>query len=147
MSPTINKGIRVVHRWIGLTVGLVIVMMALTGMVNLFRPQLEPVVNRELVTVDTCSARVRLDVLAANARAVHPAAELDYIRITAGEDGAERMPATRIRFTDQQFVFLNPCTGAVVGQRERYGGVLGSIVYALLSPRQCRLMYGCGGMA
>ena len=127
MNPAINKGIRVAHRWIGLTVGLVIVMMALTGMVNLFRPQLEPVVNRELVTVDTCSERVPLDVLSANARAVHPAAELDYIRITAGEDGAERMPVTRIRFTDQEFVFLNPCTGAVVGQRERYGGVLGSI--------------------
>ena len=127
MNPAINKGIRVVHRWVGLTVGLVIVMMALTGSVNLFRPSLEPVVNRELLTVEACSERVPLDVLSANARSVHPAAELDYIRLIAGEDGAERMPATRIRFTDQEFVYLNPCTGAVLGQRERYGGVLGTI--------------------
>ena len=127
MSPAINKGIRVVHRWIGLTVGLVIVMMALTGTVNLFRAPLEPVINRDLLTVDTCTERVPLDVLAANARAAHSTAELDYIRIIAGEDSAERMPATRIRFTDQEFVYLNPCNGAVLGQRERYGGVLGSI--------------------
>ena len=127
MSPAINKGIRVVHRWIGLTIGLVIVMMALTGSVNLFRAPLEPVINRDLLTVETCAERVPLDVLAANARAVHAAAELDYVRIITGNDGAERMPATRIRFTDQEFVYLNPCTGAVLGQRERYGGVLGSI--------------------
>ena len=102
MSPAINKGIRVVHRWVGLTVGLVIVMMALTGSVNLFRAPLEPVINRDPLTVETCAERVPLDVLAANARAVHAAAELDYVRIIAGSDGAERMPATRIRFLRQR---------------------------------------------
>ena len=127
MSPAINKSIRVVHRWVGLTVGLVIVMMALTGSVNLFRAPLEPVINLDLLTVESCSERVPLDVLSANAQAVRPAAELDYIRIIAGEVGGERMPATRIRFTDQEFAYLNPCTGAVIGQRERYGGVLGTI--------------------
>ena len=127
MSSAINKSIRVVHRWVGLTVGLVIVMMALTGSVNLFRAPLEPIINRDLLTVASCSERAPLDVLAANAQAVHSVAELDYVRIIAKEDGEERMPATRIRFTDQEFVYLNPCAGEVLGQRERYGGVVGSI--------------------
>ena len=91
MSPAINKSIRVVHRWVGLTVGLVIVMMALTGSVNLFRAPLEPVINRDLLTVESCSERVPLDVLSANAQAVRPAAELDYIRIIASEVGGEQI--------------------------------------------------------
>ena len=128
MSVELRKSILQVHRWTGLTIGLVVLMMAITGAINLFRPSLEPVVNRELLTVPTCQQRVTLDQLAANARAFHGAGTLDYIRITAGEEGAARMPAARIRFADpQDDVFVDPCTGKVLGERARYGGVLGSI--------------------
>ena len=127
MSVELRKSVLQVHRWTGLTIGLIILMMALTGAVNLFRPSLEPVVNRELLTVPTCKQRVTLDELATNARAFHNAGTPDYIRITAGAGGA-RMPAARIRFADpQDDVFLDPCTGRVLGERPRYGGVLGSI--------------------
>lgn len=127
MRFPIAKYLLRLHRWTGLTVGLLIVMMATTGAAIVFRPQLEPIVNQDLLTVAACNERVPLDTLAANARAVHPAARLDYIRVLAGTDFAERMPATQIRFTDQEFVYLNPCTGAVLGQRPRYGGMLGSL--------------------
>jgi vanillate O-demethylase ferredoxin subunit len=128
MKLTLRQGLVQVHRWTGLTIGLVILMMALTGAVNAFRPTLEPVLNRELLTVPTCSERLPLDTLAANARAAHGRGELDYIRITAGEPGAARMPSTRIRFSDpQEDVYLNPCTGEVLGERARYGGLLGRI--------------------
>ena len=111
------------HRWTGLTVGLVVLMLAFTGAVNSFRPALEPVVARELLTVPTCSERVPLDELAERARAAHPGGQLDYIRVTAGEPGALRMPAARVRFADpQDDVYLDPCTGRVLGERPRYGG-------------------------
>jgi vanillate O-demethylase ferredoxin subunit len=116
-----------VHRWTGLTAGLVIVMMAVTGASIVFRPQLEPLINADLLTVAQCSERVTLDVLTANAQAARPAATLDYIRLQAGEPGAARMPAAAVRFIDQTFVYLNPCNGNVLGERHRYGGVLGTI--------------------
>ncbi|RQZ10224.1 flavodoxin reductase [Burkholderia sp. Bp9031] len=116
-----------IHRWSGLTVGLVICLMGITGAAIVFRPALEPVVNHDLLTVPACMTRVPLDVLAANAAAVRPTAKLDYVRIVAGEPGELRMPAAMVRFTDEVFVYLNPCTGEVVGQRARYGGVLGTI--------------------
>lgn len=116
-----------VHRWTGLTVGLVIVLMALTGAGIVFRPQLEPVLNSELLTVASCTERVTLDTLTANAQAGRPAAKLDYIRLVAGEPGAARMPAAAVRFTDQTFVYLDPCSGDVLGERHRYGGLLGTI--------------------
>ncbi|WP_436307211.1 PepSY domain-containing protein [Variovorax sp. LjRoot290] len=128
MKPNLYKCVFQVHRWTGLTIGMVILMMALTGAVNLFRPQLEPTVNRELLTVPTCSERVPLDALGETARAAHMGGRLDYIKLSAGEPGAARMPAARVRFDDPQVdVYMNPCTGAVVGERPRYGGVLGTI--------------------
>jgi ferredoxin-NADP reductase len=116
-----------VHRWTGLTAGLVIVMMAVTGASIVFRPQLEPVVNADLLTVPQCTERVTLDALTANAQAARPTATLDYIRLQAGEPGTARIPAAAVRFIDQTFVYLNPCNGNVLGQRHRYGGVMGTI--------------------
>jgi vanillate O-demethylase ferredoxin subunit len=116
-----------IHRWCGLTVGLVILLMASTGASIVFRPDLEPVLNRDLLTVSACTARVPLDTLTANAAASRPGATLDYVRLVAGKEGAPRMPSAMVRFTDQYFVFLNPCTGEVLGERSRYGGLLGTI--------------------
>ena len=128
MKLNFYKTVLTVHRWTSLTVGMVILMMAVTGAVNLFRPALEPVVNRELLTVPSCTERVPLDLVGANARASHKGGRLDYIKIEAGEPNAARMPATRVRFDDPQIdVYVNPCTGAVLGERDRYGGVLGTI--------------------
>ncbi|VVE24291.1 Vanillate O-demethylase oxidoreductase [Pandoraea terrae] len=127
MKPTLRTVILQAHRWTGLTVGLVVVLMALTGAAIVFRPNLEPVLNRDLLTVPACTAHVPLDTLAANAAAMRPAATLDYVRIIAAHDNAVRMPAAMVRFTDQHFIYLNPCTGAVLGERARYGGVLGVI--------------------
>jgi ferredoxin-NADP reductase len=123
-----RSGILQLHRWTGLTVGLVILMLALTGAINSFRPALEPVVARDLLTVPTCTERVPLDELVAHARAAHPGGQPDYIRITAGEPGALRMPSARVRFAEpQDDVYLNPCTGRVLGERPRYGGFFASV--------------------
>src|SRR5437763_4135995 len=119
------------HRWTGLTVGIVLVFMALTGILIAYRPQLERVVNRDLLTVPACSQRVPLDVMADNARAAHPAGDMDYVRITGSQPGADRIPAVQVRIAEpdefQDDVFVNPCSGEVVGQRARYGGWLATL--------------------
>ena len=128
--PTVRTLVLQAHRWTGLTVGLVLVFMAITGSLIAYRPHLEPIVNSELLTVPACANRMPLDTLAANARAAHPAGDLDYIRITGSEEGAARIPSTQIRISDPEFqddVFMDPCAGDVVGQRPRYGGFLASV--------------------
>ena len=119
------------HRWTGLTFGLVLVFVAVTGILIAYRPHLEPVVNRNLLTVPACSERASMDTVASNARAVHPGGEMDYIRIMPADVGAARIPALQVRITEpgeyQHDVFVNPCTGAVLGQRDRYGGWLATI--------------------
>ncbi|BCG05106.1 hypothetical protein PPGU19_096740 (plasmid) [Paraburkholderia sp. PGU19] len=116
-----------IHRWCGLTTGLVTLVTAITGASIVFRPDLEPALNRDLLTVPTCAERLSLDTLVANAAASRPRATLNYVRIIAGKVGAPRIPSTMIRFTDQYFVFVDPCTGRVLGERSRYGGLLGTL--------------------
>ncbi|BAL27197.1 hypothetical protein AZKH_p0314 (plasmid) [Azoarcus sp. KH32C] len=119
------------HRWTGLTFGLVLVFVAITGMLIAYRPYLEPIVNRDLLTVPACSERVSMDTVAANARAAHPAGKMDYIRIMPAAPGAARISALQVRIAEpeefQHDVYVNPCTGGVLGQRDRYGGWLATI--------------------
>ena len=127
MNPVFCFSLLKIHRWCGLTVGFVILSMAITGASIVFRPTLEPVLERGLLTVPRCAERVPLDMLAEHAALARPGAQLDYIRLVAGKEGMPRMPAAMVRFTDQHAVYLNPCTGAVLGERARYDGLLGTI--------------------
>jgi vanillate O-demethylase ferredoxin subunit len=115
------------HRWTGLTVGMVILFMAITGATLAFRPQLEPLAAPDLVSVPACSGHASLDLMTANAAALHPGATLDYIRLLAPTEAGVRTPAAMVRFTDQTFVYLDPCTGTALGQRHRYGGLFGTL--------------------
>jgi uncharacterized iron-regulated membrane protein len=116
------------HRWAGLSIGIALIFIAATGATIAFRRHLEPIVNRDLLTVPACTGRVPIDTLAAKARAAHPDGHQDYVRITNVADDPARTRAAQIRVRGegtQDDIFLNPCTGDVLGQRARYGGVLG----------------------
>jgi vanillate O-demethylase ferredoxin subunit len=97
-------------------------LLAVTGLLMIFRPQLEPVVERGLRDVGSCHARQPLDELIAGARRVHPDGAVTRIEILEGGYGA-----TTIRFADTTGVTVNPCTGSVLGQRHQWGGLFGTI--------------------
>jgi uncharacterized iron-regulated membrane protein len=97
-------------------------LLAVTGLLMVFRPQLEPVVERGLRDVGSCHARRPLDELIASARRVHPDSALTRIEILEGGYGA-----TTIRFADAMGVYVNPCTGSVLGQRRQWGGFFSTI--------------------
>jgi vanillate O-demethylase ferredoxin subunit len=122
----LRRVLRPLHRWTGLTVGLVILWMATTGSVLVLRKQFETPLDRDLLSVPACAQRISLDTLGANAAKAYPQGKLDYIRLVGGEEGEARIPAAMVRFTDQMFVYLNPCTGEVLGQRGRYRGLFGT---------------------
>ncbi len=111
----------VVHRWSGLTIGLVLIFIALTGLTLVFRPQLAPVVEREL-NVAACSRPLPLDDLIARARAAHPDGRLARVEI-----GSENLAVTMVRFDDKQGVYLDPCSGEVLDRHVQWGGVFGTL--------------------
>jgi uncharacterized iron-regulated membrane protein len=120
---TIRERVLQIHRWTGITIGLLVVLVATTGAAMVFRPQLDPVINRSLLKVEPCSARLPLDTLVANARAANPGGgALTFMRIYGEADAS-----THVRLSDDNWVYLNPCTGAVLGQEHRYRGVFGTL--------------------
>lgn len=123
MRVSLRQPIVQLHRVIGLSIGLFVVMVALTGAGMLFRAQLEPIVSGHLLNVKSCDARLPLDTLIANARASNPAAgRPTQLRLYAETDAS-----TRILLSDNRWYYVNPCTGEVLGSEDRYGGLFGAM--------------------
>ncbi len=116
MKPAVRKPILTLHAWVGLIGGVVLLVVALSGAVLVFRPQLERRMDPDRFIVPAGSVRLPIDQLTARARAVHPAGELESVRFY----GDPTMPLL-VLFSTKEYVHLNPYTGAVLGTRKRYG--------------------------
>lgn len=124
MRALIRKIVLPVHRWTALTVGLVVLWMALTGLGLLFKVQLEPAVDGSLETVAACRTPQPLDQLVGRARMAHPDGVLRLVGI---EGSATR--STWVRFANGDTVYLDPCSGRVVGELNKYRGLFGALEY------------------
>ena len=120
MNPRFRNWTLTLHRWTGLTVGLVIVMLAVTAAIIVFRGQLEPVVFKPLFAVGQCTSAAPLDAQMAAAQAAHPGAKVDDLRIRPRLD-----QPTLVRFLDKEMLYVDPCSGSVLGSQTRYTGVFG----------------------
>jgi vanillate O-demethylase ferredoxin subunit len=111
------------HRWIGLGAGLLLIVVALSGAAMVFRPQLEPAVSARLWRAPACTAARPLSALVAAARAANPGAgTLTTIRMLR-----ERETSVRIKFSDGRWVFVETCSGRVLGIQHAYGGPFGTL--------------------
>jgi ferredoxin-NADP reductase/cbb3-type cytochrome oxidase subunit 3 len=124
MNPALRKKLLWLHTWTGLTVGLVLVLLALTGAGMVLRPSLDDVVNRDLMVVPECTTPLPLDQLAKRAVAFHPAGKLHSLEVTS-----EPTASVLVKFQDKDQVFVDPCTGHVLGQQNQYGGYFGVVDY------------------
>ena len=120
MNSPLRNNMLVLHRWTGLTMGLVIAFLAVTAALFVLRPSLDDIVYGKLHTVPACSARLPLDALATLARAAHPGAKLYAIDVNAAADSS-----VAVMFSDKDYVYLDPCTGQVLGTQNQYGGFFG----------------------
>ncbi|MBL9215035.1 MAG: PepSY domain-containing protein [Opitutaceae bacterium] len=120
MTTGFRQRLLQLHLCAGLTVGLVLLAIALSGAAMLFRPQLDPVVNRELFAVAGGAERATLDVVAAQALAAHPGSAPVRLRYWSAGD---RPSVLRCANHDQ--IYVDPGTGRVLGMQNRYRGFFG----------------------
>lgn len=123
MQSTFRKNLLWLHTWAGLTVGLAMLFLAVTGGVLVMRPNFEDTLNRNLVQAPACAAPLPLDQVAAIARASHPG-PIETIELTP--DGAH---SAAVMFADRDYVFVDPCGGRVLGVQNQYGGFFGTFDY------------------
>jgi uncharacterized iron-regulated membrane protein len=111
-----------VHRWTGLIAGVAVVWLALTGAGIVFRPSLDAALYPRLERVRPCAELQPVDAILRAATTSYPGSKPTYIYLY-GDAGASAM----IRFADTQQVYVDGCTGRVLGRQARYGGVLGTL--------------------
>jgi vanillate O-demethylase ferredoxin subunit len=104
---TLRDKVRSVHRWTGLTAGLLLVFIAITGASMAFRPVPEPIVDRDLHDVPGCTERLAIDDLAARAKAAYPAKRVLQVEMSEGGPAA-----TIVRCADMQGISIDPCPGS-----------------------------------
>ena len=127
MNAKIRNWLMPIHRWAGLTIGLVIITLGTTGALMMFRPQIEPIIDRDIQSVSACQGRGSIDQMTKVALAAHPHGQIDFIRVPALAPEAGRMATPWIRFVDKDTYYFNPCTGALLGEQNRYTGLFGTI--------------------
>lgn len=120
MNPSWRKKLLWLHTWSGLTLGLVVLLLAITGGGMVLRPVLDDVVNHDLLTVPACNVRLPLDDLAGRAVASYPGGKLHSLEVTSNPESS-----VLVRFLDKEQVFVDPCTGRVLGRQNQYGGYFG----------------------
>ena len=115
-----RRSVQWLHTWIGLTFGLALVFLAVTGGVLATRPFLEERVYSGLMRAPACRAPSSLDDLVAKARAVHPGGKAQIIELRR-----EAGSSVAVQFGDKDYVYLDPCGGRVLGVQNEYGGLFG----------------------
>jgi len=110
------------HTWSGLIIGLAIVFLAVTGGGMVLRPVLDDLVNADLMVVGECSARLPIDDLVKSAKLFHPSGKIKFIEISN-----DATSSAVIGYENKDQVFVNPCSGAVLGQQNMYSGYFGTL--------------------
>jgi len=110
-----------VHRWTALTLGLVVLLSALTGAGMAFRKQLEPLVYPRQ-SLSSCSAPMNLDQILREAEMEHPGGRIDYLRV-------DQKPGSPIavRYLNKDTLYFDRCTGQLLASQNRYGGFFGTL--------------------
>lgn len=120
MTSAFRRQLIRLHTWSGLSVGIVAAFLGITGASFVLRPELQRTLYAHLMTVPVCHRRLPLDRLAAVARAVHPEGNLYSIEVPSGKTAS-----TGVKFSDDGWVYLDPCTAAILGTQNQYGGLFG----------------------
>ncbi len=118
----LRKKLMPIHRWAGLTAGLVVLISAITGLGMAFRAELDPVLYPRQATATACARPVSIAHLIANARAARSNGTLDYVRI----NGDVAKPAA-LRFLNKDTLYFDRCSGAQVASQNRYQGFFGTL--------------------
>lgn len=111
-----------VHRWVGMTLGLIVLVSAVTGAGMAFRNSLDPLVYPKQFHAGACAAPLPMDAFVAAARRLHPAGAVDYLRIRGEADAP-----VAVRFTNKDTLYLDRCTAQLSASQNRYEGVFGQL--------------------
>ena len=108
--------VRSLHGSIGLVMGLLFVIVSLTGGAIVFHEEIDYALNQSLHRVSVQSLSVPFDDILAPVQKAHPDLPIQYVRFPKQTDGTYIVTMTD-KNGHRLETFVNPYTGAVLGER------------------------------
>ena len=106
------------HFYAGLLVAPVMIILAVTGIIYLFKPQLDPLLYPHLMRVQAQAQPLPADALLAQAREAYPHASIDqYLPPATADSSAQFILAQEGRTLS---LFLDPYSGALLGTQDAF---------------------------
>lgn len=129
LAMKLHKLAFILHRYIGVTMGLLLLVIGLTGSSLVFWKEIDHARNLPLMQVVPQGERVSLDSILKPVQSAYPNLKLTYIGLPRQPEGTYEvgMESKAEKWTD---VYVNPYTGAILGSRQWDHSLMG-IVYEL----------------
>lgn len=127
-SFNLDNLVYAIHKWSGLIFGLFLLMLSVTGTLLIFNDEIDTATNAEMVKVDPSGHRLPVDDLVTALVQKYPEASLGSTFLYPGLP--DRAPMTELSLEGTRYwVYQNPATGAVLGQRERNETLMKQILH------------------
>jgi uncharacterized iron-regulated membrane protein len=135
------------HTWLGLTVGLLVSVLSISGAVIVFRPQIEDALGPKIASTQRCSGLADPDRAAQSVSAYAPGAHIERIVFPADAKGYWRLQIADARRVVSRVAY-DPCSATVLGQvNVGWLDWLVDLHHNLLAGKPGRLVVGAFGIA
>jgi len=116
------------HLWLGLILGLYFVVIGITGSLLIFGREIDLWLNPQLLRVAVGPKKVSLSVVMQKFQEKYPTLKASYINYPTRTDGVYSIRIGPNQ-ASQLYVYQNPYTGEVIGERTRAGHLYGFLCY------------------
>lgn len=124
--PSFRPAMVWLHRWAGLTLGLLFVLMGLSGTLLVFEHDIDEALNPHLFhAASSCTVPLSPDAAAGAVQAQWPKAKVSGVFLPRHEGGSFRV-TFKAPGIETGEALLDPCTGALLGSRDRAAVGLGA---------------------
>jgi uncharacterized iron-regulated membrane protein len=135
------------HTWLGLTAGLLVSVLSISGVVIAFRPQIEDALGPKIASAQRCNGLADPDRAAQSVSAYAPGAHIERIVFPADSESYWRLQISDARHVISRVAY-DPCSAEVLGQvNVRWLDWLVDLHHNLLAGKTGRLVVGAFGIA
>ena len=117
-----------VHRWLGILLGVYFVMLGITGSLLVFAREIDRGLNPELLTAPPRGEQQPLSAIVDTFRREYPDLPMSYVNYPLPPNGVFNIRSGPNQ-ASQLYVYINPYTAEVIGDRTRIGSFYGFLMY------------------
>ncbi len=125
---TLRRRLLFVHRWLGIILGVYFVMLGITGSLLVFAREIDRALNPELLTAAPAGEQQPLSAIVDTFRREYPDRPMSYVNYPLPPNGVFNIRSGPNQ-ASQLYVYINPYTAEVIGDRTRIGSFYGFLMY------------------